>query len=300
MGNESSFPSFDDFNITKKLSTKDFERQTERKMTIHLISDEKEECKTFVELITNEKLGINADELLEKDIKNKNNLYSFINYKIEIDVSDAINKIIEKANKSSSNPTLENYSCSELIILFDNHNINSQFDIIKKELTLNKMFFKQKPYLLPFLIIVSTRDIMANDILPSRIFQFKINPKDIINILKRPNNIVLNNKNDTPENIIDKDNNLEKNKLIPENSENNIDSDIYNQFSLFFRKINVIFCYYNELGDEFSFMNSNNEEKIINNEGESDSPVFINILLIGNSGAGKSTLINLILEEKNL
>ena len=45
-------------------------------------------------------------------------------------------------------------------------------------------------------------------------------------------------------------------------------------------------------------MNSNNEEKIINNEGESDSPVFINILLIGNSGAGKSTLINLILEEK--
>ena len=301
MGNESSFPSFDDFNITKKLSTKDFERQTERKMTIHIISDEKEECKTFVELITNEKLGINADELLEKDIKNKNNLYSFINYKIEIDVSDAINKIIAKANKISSNPTSKNYSCSELIILFDNNNINSQFDIIKKELTINKknkMFFKQKPYLLPFLIIVSTQDLIINDILPSRIFQFKINPKDIINILKRSNNILLNNKNDTPENIIDKDNNLEKNKLIPENSENNIDSDIYNQFSLFFRKINVIFCYYNELGDEFSFMNSNNEEKIINNEGESDSPVFINILLIGNSGAGKSTLINLILEEK--
>ena len=260
-------------------------------MTIHIISNEKEECKTFVELITNEKLGINADELLEKDIQKKENLYTFINYKIETDAFDAINKIIEKANKSSSNPTLENYSCSELIILFDNHNINSQFDIIKKELTLNKMFFKQKPYLLPFLIIVSTRDIMANDILPSRIFQFKINPKDIINILKRQNNIVLNNKKDIPENIIDKNNNLKKENIIQENSEDNIDSNIQNQFSLFFRKVNVIFCYYNELGDEFSFMNSNNKEILINNEGESNSPVFINILLIGNTGAWKSTLI---------
>ena len=234
MGNKSSFPSFDDFNITKKLSTEDFKKQTKRKMTIHIISNEKEECKTFVELITNEKLGINADELLEKDIQNKENLYSFINYKIETDAFDAINKIIEKANKSSSNPTLENYSCSELIILFDNHNINSQFDIIKKELTLNKknkMFFKQKPYLLPFLIIVSTQDLIINDILPSRIFQFKINPKDIINILKRQNNIVLNNKKDIPENIIDKNNKLKKENIILENPENNIP----NQFSLFFR-----------------------------------------------------------------
>jgi hypothetical protein len=61
-------------------------------MTIHIIKNEKEECKTFVELITNEKLGINADELLEKDIQNKENLYSFINYKIETDAFDAINK----------------------------------------------------------------------------------------------------------------------------------------------------------------------------------------------------------------
>ena len=298
MGNKSSFPSFDDFNITKKLSTEDFNKQTERKMTIHIISNEKEECKTFLELMTNEKLGINADELLEKDIQNKENLYSFINYKIETDAFDAINKIIAKAKKTSSNPTSENYSCSELIILFDNNNINSQFDIIKKELTKNnKMFFKQMPYLLPFLIIVSTQDLMVNDILPSRIFQFKINPKDIINILKSRNNIILNNKKDIAENIIGKNNNLKKN-IILKNSENNIDSDIQNQFSLFLRKINVIFCYYNELGDEFSFMNYNKKEILINNEGESNSPVFINILLIGNSGAGKSTLINLILEEK--
>ena len=72
---------------------------------------------------------------------------------------------------------------------------------------------------------------MVNDTLPSRIFQFKINPKDIINILKRQNNIVLNNKKDIPENIIDKNNKLKKENIILENPENNIP----NQFSLFFR-----------------------------------------------------------------
>jgi predicted GTPase len=46
-------------------------------------------------------------------------------------------------------------------------------------------------------------------------------------------------------------------------------------------------------------MNSNNQKILINNEGESNSPVFINILLIGNTGAWKSKLINLILEGGN-
>jgi hypothetical protein len=143
------------------------------------------------------------------------------------------------------------------------------------------MFFKQKPYLLPFLIIVSTRDIMANDILPSRIFQFKINPKDIINILKRQNNIFLNNKKDMPENIIDKNNNLKKENIIQENSEDNIDSNIQNQFSLFFRKVNVIFCYYNELGDEFSFINSKRKEMLYKNIDDSNILDYINIVLLG-------------------
>jgi len=193
MGNTSSFHSFDDFNITQKLNLENFDRQAKRKMTIHILSNKKEECKNFIELLTNEKFRDNSDELLEKEINNKINLYSFINYKIEINTSIVMDRIIEKANKISLNPRSNKYSYSELILLLDNNDIKDQLDVIKNRLNIqkNKMFFKQKPYLLPFLIILSTQNLKINDILPSRIFQYKINTKDIIYFLKLQNNIIL-------------------------------------------------------------------------------------------------------------
>ena len=69
------------------------------------------------------------------------------------------------------------------------------------------------------------------------------------------------------------------------------------EVSAFIRKLNILFCYYNELGDEFSFINSNNKEVPINIEDETDIIIFVNFLLLGRSGAGKSKLINLLLEE---
>ena len=92
----------------------------------------------------------------------------------------------------------------------------------------------------------------------------------------------------------------EKISLIDKNINNEKEKENKNQiqFSLFFRKINVIFSYYNELGDEFSFINSDNLETSINNETETDSPIFINILLIGKTGSGKTTLINLKKKKK--
>lgn len=65
-----------------------------------------------------------------------------------------------------------------------------------------------------------------------------------------------------------------------------------------FRKLYVLYSYYNELGDVFSFINSENKEKLIQIEEDMDGTAFINILFLGQSGVGKSTLINLILEEK--
>ena len=70
------------------------------------------------------------------------------------------------------------------------------------------------------------------------------------------------------------------------------------QIQGFLRKINVLFSYYNELGDEFSFKTSENKEFLVKIEDDTEISVFMNILLMGRSGAGKSTLINLLLDEK--
>ena len=66
----------------------------------------------------------------------------------------------------------------------------------------------------------------------------------------------------------------------------------------FIRKLNVLFSYFNELGDEFSFINSEGKEELVKIEDETDITVFINIILMGETGSGKSTIINLILGEK--
>ena len=151
MGNSSRFPSFVNFNNTKNLSVDDFKQLTARKMTIYLLSDEKEKCKNFVELITKQKFPDNSTQLLEKNIEKKIDIYSFMNYEIGIDALTIIDKIIKKAKDISSHPISKKYIFSELILLFDNNNINEQIKIIDKELfkeKQNKMFFKQKPYYL--------------------------------------------------------------------------------------------------------------------------------------------------------
>ncbi len=60
-----------DFNITKKLSLDNFKKLITRNMTIHMISNQKEECKALVEMITGEKFKNNSDQLLEKEIEKK-------------------------------------------------------------------------------------------------------------------------------------------------------------------------------------------------------------------------------------
>jgi len=312
-----------DFNITKKLSLDNFKKLITRNMTIHMISNQKEECKALVEMITGEKFKNNSDQLLEKEIEKKINLFSFMNYKLGNNTSDIIDKIIEKAEKISSNPISNQYNFSELIILFDNKsdndNIINNFNIIRHKFLEDmnhKIFFLEKSYFIPFIIILSSKDLILKEFIPSKIFQYKIDLEDILHVLQSQNdkikNIVMNlNKNDnnidaTKEDININDNDINSTKIYDDNYHEiekiEINKDRYNfcenQTVLFFRKLRVIFSYYNELGDEFSFMNSNKIEIQIKNEKESDSPVYINILLIGKTGAGKTTLINLILEEK--
>ena len=60
-----------DFNFTKKLSLDNFKKLITRNMTIHMISNQKEESKALVEMITGEKFKNNSDQLLEKEIEKK-------------------------------------------------------------------------------------------------------------------------------------------------------------------------------------------------------------------------------------
>ena len=226
MGNSSIFPSVDNFNNTKKLSLKDFDAQTQRKMTIHILSNNIEDCKSFVKLVANEEFK-DGNQLLEKEIKNKINLYSFMNYKIYTDSITLIKEIIKKTRYINEKPSEIN-ECSDMLLILDNENIDEQIDNIRTEIYDNndiKFFFKSNPYLFPFILILSKKDLNLKNLdlnsITSKIFHYKIDLSSIQNF---------HNTNQKE--------NVEKNK------------EAFEYWS-FIRKINVIFSYYNELGDEF-------------------------------------------------
>ena len=257
MGNKPS-PSIDKYNKSKELSLKKFQELIQRKMTIHILSNQSKDCKDFIEFFTNEKV-INSKELLEKDIDKKINLYSFMNYKIYDKASNLTAEIEKKVQLCSINPKKTVFS--EVLIILDNDEINAQIDIIREKF-LNNNIISSRYYFLPFLIILSPRQIILKDFLRSKTFHYKI----------------------TLKNIFDFSNINDENKK--------------GEISAFLRKLQVLFSYYNELGDEFSFLNSEGKEELIKIEDDTDISVFINILLLGRTGAGKSTLINLLLAEK--
>ena len=126
------FPSINDFNMTKNLTLEKFNAQTRRKMTIHILSNNKEDCKSFVKLMANEEIKNNY-QLLEKEIEEKINLFSFMNYKIYKSSNDLIKEIIEKAHNIAENPSnIDEYS--DMLLILDNENIFEQIDDIRKEI----------------------------------------------------------------------------------------------------------------------------------------------------------------------
>ena len=248
MGNNIYSQSLEEFHKSKNLTLKMFQEATKRKMTIHILSNNTEDCINLVKFFTNQK--IEKSELLEKNIKKKVNLFSFMNYKIYKDV-DLLNKEIEKrVNKASE----DSYSIfSEVLIVLDNDKLNEQVDKIKELFQSNDAM--GNPYFVPFLIIISPKKVDLKDFLKLKTFHYKITLNDV--------------------------------------------TDLNKEESLSFnRKLNVLFSYYNELGDEFSFMNSDEKELKIKIEDDTNITTFINILFMGRTGAGKSTLINILLGEK--
>ena len=277
MGNNS--PSLDKYNNTKKITLEKFQEQTKRKMTIHILSNTFDDCIKFIELFTNEKVEENSEELLEKNIKKKLNLYSFMNYKIYKNAINLTDKIEKKIDNVVKQPKEAIYS--EVIIILDNKDIETQINEIRKKFKKNEVMCTNQ-YFIPFLIIISPQQINLKGFFKSKTFHYKITFDDIFNYYLK---------------IKEKKEKERNNEKIEEINELKIEEK-NEEFSAFLRKLNVLFSYYNELGDDFSFINSEEKEQIIKIEDDTNITVFVNILFLGRTGSGKSTLINLLLGEK--
>ena len=259
MGSNSS----SSLNDVKTFSLNEFkEIETPRKMTVHILSDDKSKCATLAEFLTGEKIKKFDNQLLEKNIKKKLKLYSFMNY-IFYDSPKNVMKIIKDKSHYIDKYPKSDIIYSEMIIILDNDKIEEQISEIQDEIS-NDDVLSVQSYFNPFIIILSSRILDLKDFIRSKTFQYKINLKDILNFNK-----------------------------IKEHNDNT-----YFEIMAFFRRINVVFSYYNELGDIFSFKNSEGNPEFIKIEDDTNISVYINILLLGRSGAGKSTLINILLDEK--
>ena len=298
MGQKQQKPSkLENYNDTKNLKLDKFQQAAFRKMTCHILSNKAEECIKFIEFFTNEKLN-NSKELKEINIKKKINLYSFMNYKAYDNASELINQIKDRIEKVKSNLQSKDAIYSEVIIILENENIKEHLDKIRNVFK-NEI---KKIYYIPFLLIISPNKIIDLDGFDlSKTFHYKFTLQNLYTYFctflnKKEANENNESKKEKEENKNENKKNGKKKKKIKRKNIKELKES--KEIMEFIRKLNVLFSYYNELGDEFSFINSEGKEELIKIENDTDITVYMNIILMGESGSGKSTLLNLILGEK--
>ena len=141
MGNKSSSSLIEASTLEK------FQKdETPRKMKLHILSDNKQDCISLVKYLTNEKFPESSDELLEKDIKDKVNLYSFMDYKVYNEPNSMMKKIKELSQFISKFPNSKKVF-SEVILILNNEKIIEQIATIKDEIE-NDDILSNKNYLI--------------------------------------------------------------------------------------------------------------------------------------------------------
>ena len=128
MNNKNSDFVIKEINKNNNLKENQFDKETPRKMTLHILSDKEKDFISLVEFLTKEKFP-NSKELLEKNIKNKVSLYSYMNYKIYKNASYMMKEMVKKCRLAQDKE--KNIIFSEVIIIIDNESI---YDQIKKKL----------------------------------------------------------------------------------------------------------------------------------------------------------------------
>ena len=231
-------------------------------MTIHILSNNIEDCIKLVEFLTGVEFPKNSYQLLETDIdiRKKINLFSFMNYKVYNSPDSLIKAIKRTSQKIFENPANKELHYSEVILVLNCKNIEEYVKTIREKILKDDIL--SQDYYTPFIIFLFPYNLDLKDYNQSKTFQYRTSLK-----------LILNRKGY---------------KL-------GIDGDIINEF---YKRLNIIFSYYNELGDEFSFLNSERKEMPYKNIDDSKILDYINIVLLGGFGVGKSTLINILLDEK--
>ena len=144
------------------LSLDDFEKQLPRKMTVHILSKNKNDCKVLVQCLTGQTLSNGENELFEKDIKKKLNLYSFMNFKIYEDAHDLMNRLKQYILLVKDKPKSDIGVFSELIIVLNNDKIKEQIDIIKHNMEDDEVI---TPVYTPFIIFLSPQNLDIADLM---------------------------------------------------------------------------------------------------------------------------------------
>ena len=183
-----------------------------------------------------------------------------MNYKVYNSPDSLMKAIKRTSQKIFENPANKELNYSEVILVLNCKNIEEYVKTIREKILKDDIL--SQDYYTPFIIFLYPYKLDLKDFDKSKTFQYRTTLQLI---------------------------------LKKKGCKQGIDGEIINEF---YKRLNIIFSYYNELGDEFSFINSERKEMPYKNIDDSKILDYINIVLLGGTGAGKSTLINILLDEK--